>query len=145
MFHMWYGAYDGAHRVAYATSDDGVHWVKRGAVRGLRGAAAGELGPSVHFDGREYLMFYDSTDAATGSWKTYAAVSRNGMDWTPVNGGDPILGDAPIGSFAEAGAGRNASVHLSELFSLGGEWLAYTVGEDSAGVMRIGLIRFTRH
>ena len=143
-FHMWYGAYDGSHRIGYATSTDGVHWLKRGAARGLRGAAAGELGPSVYFDGHEYLMLYNSVDAAAQEWTLYAATSRDGQSWTAANSGLPLVGHAPPGTFAEAGPGRNSAVHLSELLLVNGELLAYYAGEDRESVVRIGLLRFTR-
>lgn len=142
LFHMWYGAYDGAHRIAYATSQDGLHWTKRGAVRGLRGAEAGELGPSVYFDGRRYLMFYNSVDPLAHEWKLYAAVSDEGLAWSAAHGGDPVVSDAPDWTFAAAGRGRNSAVHPSRLLPSPDGMLSYYAGEDKASILRIGLLRF---
>jgi predicted GH43/DUF377 family glycosyl hydrolase len=142
-FHLWYGAYGGTHRIAYATSADGVHWVKHGTVRGLRGAAAGELGPVVQFDGREFLMFYNSVDE-NHQWTLYAARSTDGQSWTAVNAGQPIVTNAPEGTFAEAGPNRNSAVHLSNLIPVGDDLLGYYTGEDLQSILRIGILRFVR-
>ena len=141
-FEMWYGAYDGAHRIAYATSADGIAWTRHGAVSGLRGADAGELGPSVYHDGTRYLMFYNSVDRDAAEWRLYAATSTDGRAWTPAFRGEAVVPPAPPATFAEAGRGRNNAVHLSELIARPDGLLAYYTGEDLTTTQRIGAIRF---
>jgi len=137
-FLLWYGAYDGKHRIAFATSSDGISWIRHGAVQGLRGADAGELGPSVYFDGSRYLMFYSSLDA--GQWKLYGATSDDGLNWAPAYGGQPVVTDAPEWSFARAGEGRNSAVHPTRLLPSGSGLLGYYTGEDENSVQRIGAL-----
>ena len=141
-FRMWYGAYDGHHRIAYATSADGLRWVRHGAVHGLRGADSGELGPSVYFDGRRYLILYNSVDASAQQWKLYAATSDDGMNWTPAYDGRTVIEDAPAWTFAVAGRGRNSAVHLSQLIMVRGRLLAYYMAEDEHSLQRIGALVF---
>ena len=60
-FVMWYGAYNGLHTIAMATSPDGIHWKKAndgGPVTGLLGKQ--QLGASVCFDGGKHLMLYNT-------------------------------------------------------------------------------------
>lgn len=141
-FEMWYGAYDGKHRIAFATSEDGVVWTKHGAVSGLRGPDAGEVGPSVDFDGTRYLMFYNSVEGT--QWLLYAATSTDGENWVPAHGGQPAVADAPAWSFAYARPpGNNSCVHLSNLLFRPGMAHAWYMGEDES-TQRIGLLKFSR-
>jgi predicted GH43/DUF377 family glycosyl hydrolase len=141
-FHMWYGAYDGVHRIAYATSPDGVGWTKHGVVQGLRGPAAGELGPAVFFDGRQYFMLYNSVDREAHEWKLFAATSDDGRHWSAAFEGRPVVGDAPDWTFATAGRGRNSAVHASQLVPTPSGWLVFYTGEDKASLQRIGALQF---
>lgn len=141
-FEMWYGAYDDKHRIAFATSPDGIAWTKHGAVTGLRGADAGELGPSVYFDGTQYLMFYNSVQGT--QWLLYAATSTDGQNWVPAYDGRPVVADAPSWSFAHAAPpGNNSCVHPSGLLFRPGFALAWYMGEDES-TQRIGLLKFSR-
>ena len=123
-FVMWYGAYNGTHTIARATSSDGIHWTKADdgqSVKGLTGS--GQLGPSVYFDGQKYLMLYEyvvKTESGGGLWKTFAATSLDGTNWKPAYGDQPLLGPAPPGNFGSADgvAGNNHSVHPSQMIFL---------------------------
>ena len=123
-FVMWYGAYNGKHTIGLATSPDGIHWTKQNGGRSLPGLAGPkQLGPSVHFDGNRYLMYYNTiVEVPTGGslWTMFAATSRNGIRWKPALGGRPVLGPAPSGNFGSADGkkGNNHSVHPSKLIVL---------------------------
>jgi hypothetical protein len=140
-FRMWYGAFNGVHRLATATSRDGIQWTKddRGAVTGLQ-ADTGALGPSVYFDGRKYLMLYSVI--ADRQWVMVAATSADGWSWTPVAGRAPVLGPPAPDSFDSAGSGRNQSVHPSEIVVRGDRVLVWYTAEDGRppNAMRVGLM-----
>ena len=120
-FVMWYGAYNGKHTIGLATSPDGVRWTKKNGGDSLPGLAGPkQLGPSVHFDGSRYLMYYNTiVDVPTGGslWTMFAATSRDGIRWKPALGGKPVLGPAPPDNFGSANGkkGNNHSVHPSKL------------------------------
>ena len=93
-FVMWYGAYGGAHTLGIATSPDGIHWTKGNNGKSLTGLTGREqLGPSVYFDGRKYLMLYQTNLA--NQWTCFAATSDDGVDWTAAWGNKPVLGVPP--------------------------------------------------
>lgn len=123
-FVMWYGAYNGKHTIGLATSPDGIRWTRQNGGRSLPGLAGPkQLGPSVHFDGNRYLMYYNTViEVPTGGslWTMFAATSRNGVRWKPALGGRPVLGPAPPGNFGSADGkkGNNHSVHPSKLIVL---------------------------
>ena len=120
-FVMWYGAYNGKHTIGLATSPDGIRWTKQNGGDSLPGLAGPkQLGPSVHFDGSRYLMYYNTiVDVPTGGslWTMFAATSRDGIRWKPALGGKPVLGPAPPDNFGSANGkkGNNHSVHPSKL------------------------------
>jgi len=120
-FVMWYGAYNGKHTIGLATSPDGIRWTKQNGGDSLPGLAGPkQLGPSVHFDGNRYLMFYNTiVEIPTGGslWTMFAATSGDGIQWKPALGGKPVLGPAPPGNFGSADGkkGNNHSVHPSKL------------------------------
>jgi predicted GH43/DUF377 family glycosyl hydrolase len=124
---MWYGAYDGTHRIGMATSPDGIHWTKGNngePVSGLRGQQ--QLGPSVHYDGHRYLMLYNtswkSAAGPPGLWTLFAATSHDGVHWKPARDHQPLLGEAPSSNFGSAKGkrGNNHATHPSKLFFVDG-------------------------
>ena len=126
-FVMWYGAYNGKHTIGIATSPDGVHWKKENGgqpVSGLQGTE--KLGPSVHYDGSRYLMFYNTAWSSAGGpqglWTTFAATSDNGVDWQPALDHQPVLGAAPPGNFGSAAGtkGNNHVTHPSKMIFIDG-------------------------
>ena len=143
-FVMWYGAYDGVHRLAIATSPDGIHWTKGNHGKPLTGLQGNQqLGPSVYYDAGRYFMLYN-TDWR-GGWSTYAATSDDGIHWTPVRSGQPVLGPPPTGNFDEAGRGRNFCVHPTKILIRDGNARVWYGGEMSGGpgYQRIGLMQAT--
>ena len=132
VFRMWYGAYNGNHRLAVAESPDGVRWKRLFAgqpISGLRGGSQGQLGPSVHFDGRRYFLLYCGD--VGNEWKTYSAVSDDGFHFQQLNNGQPVLGASPVGNFGSAGRGANHSVHASQLIFVNNRVRTWYAGEDS--------------
>ena len=124
-FVMWYGAYGGLHSVGIATSPDGIHWTKGNDGRSLPGLAGQQqLGPSVYYDGAEYLMVYNHGrpgEAGGTIWTAFAATSPDGINWQPALDDQPLLGAAPPGNFGSADGtkGNNHSVHPTKLIVAG--------------------------
>lgn len=138
---MWYGAYDGIHTIMFAESDDGIVWRKNlNPVSGIDEKHVGVVGPSVWWDGREYVMFY--TKVLDEQWRLFAATSTDGLHWTPARGDTPVLGLSDPVAFDSAGPGRNHSAHPSQIILTPGRVRIWYFGEDGARnhEMRIGLI-----
>ncbi|MBM81810.1 MAG: hypothetical protein CMJ78_14635 [Planctomycetaceae bacterium] len=143
IFRMWYGAYNGDHTLAVAESNDGLKWKRTHGgkpITGLQGGAQGQLGPSVHFDGKRYFMLYCGD--VGGQWKTYSAVSDDGFHFRQLNSGRPVLGTPQKGNFDTAGVGKNHSVHASQMIFAKGRIRTWYTGEESrpAHHQRIGLM-----
>lgn len=96
-YKMWYTGSDssGAYRIGYATSADGISWIKHGGNPVLTTGAAGSWddkevwAPSVvKVDGTYHLWYtgYDGTAPRIGH-----ATSSNGTDWSK-DPADPVLG-----------------------------------------------------
>ena len=139
---MWYGAYNGVHTLAMATSSDGIHWEKMNEGKPLPGLLGPEqLGPSVYFDGRQDFLLYNRN--LGGQWATYAASSSDGIHWQSAFYGQPVLGSPSAGSFGTAGVGRNHSVHPSQMLIQGRRVRAWYGAEDGSPPhhQRIGLMQ----
>ncbi len=131
VFWMWYGAYNGNHRLAVAESSDGIKWTRLfdgRPISGLQGGDQGQLGPSVYFDGRIYFLLYCGD--VGNQWKTYSAVSDDGFHFQQLNNGRPVLGTPPQGNFDTAGRGANHSVHATKLIFVDDHVRAWYSGED---------------
>ena len=129
-FVMWYGTAS-PHKIAVATSPDGVHWTKGNGgkpVAGLQGEH--HLGPSVYFDGDRYLMLYQTSHG--GGWHSFAATSDDGVNWTPAWDNKPVLGPAPKGNFDTAGKGANYCVHPTKFIVTGNKVRVWYGGEDGS-------------
>jgi hypothetical protein len=142
---MWYSPYNGRHRLAAATSTDGIHWQRANggrALDGLEPGIQGQTGPSVVWDGSSYWMLYC---ADTGNeWKIYAATSADGFHWQAI-GTAPVLGPAPKGNFGTAGYGHNHSAHPSQLVLAGERTVVWYMAEDAnpPNLQRIGVMELT--
>jgi len=143
-FKMWYGAYGSQqHTLVLATSPDGLHWTRHNngePIKGLVGGAQGQLGASVHFDGKRYFMLYGADKE--GQWRTYAAVSNDGFHFQQLHGDTPIMEQAPAGNFDTAGRGRNHVTHPSQFVLTNGKIRLWYMGEDGSPphFQRIGLM-----
>ncbi|UCH90156.1 MAG: hypothetical protein JSV49_05840 [Thermoplasmata archaeon] len=102
-YKMWYGGYNGTNwRIGYATSSDGVTWIKNGSNPVL------DLGPStswdeidvtdpiVTYDGSIYRMWYSGYDGT--NWRIGYATSPDGIKWVK-SAGNPVLDLGPGGSW----------------------------------------------
>jgi predicted GH43/DUF377 family glycosyl hydrolase len=118
-YHMWYAGYNGdAVQIGYASSSDGMHWVKSASnplLSGTPGAwdAFGVSEPNVLFDGVLYRMWFSGWQ---GTWETPQrgyATSPDGIHWAKHAGnpvlrpGTPSLWGQPVVRFA---AGSDGSV-----------------------------------
>lgn len=143
-FVMWYGAYNGLHTLAMATSSDGIHWEKANGGKALTGLLGPqELGPSVYFDGQAYFMLYNRN--LDQQWATYAASSSDGIRWQAAFDGKPVLGPPPAGNFGTAGLSKNHSVHPSQILLRGRRVRVWYGAEDGSPPhhSRIGLMELT--
>ena len=97
IFRMWYqGGFSGVTSIGYATSNDGVKWVKHGApvlTPGADGAwddSAVSLG-SVITNGTTFQMWYVGSNATTfAGGAVGVATSTDGINWVKY-AGNPIL------------------------------------------------------
>lgn len=105
-FRMWYAAWSPHtnHTICAARSEDGVIWYRENEGRHVTG-----LNPSVAFghavcrwQGR-LLMTYMALQARRGM---YGAVSDDGLHWTMLNDGEPVLSPGPKNNFDAAHVGH---------------------------------------
>lgn len=140
-FVMWYGAYNGLHALAMATSPDGLRWTKANGGKPLTGLLGEQqLGPTVYSDGSRYFLLYEKI--TNHSWAMFAATSDDGIHWETANDSEPVLGPPSNGNFATAGKGMNHSVHPSQIIILGRQVRVWYGGEDGSPphYQRIGLM-----
>ena len=102
-YRMWYlGGLSGISRIGYATSSDGINWVKHGAV--LSPGFAGDwdsssigLG-SVLWNGTSYLMWYTGTNGTSFPGGAIGlAASTDGLNWVKYSG-NPIIKPSELGN-----------------------------------------------
>lgn len=98
---MWYAGMDdnGAVRIGYAISGDGVTWTKRGPV--LEPGPAGSwdeawvFAPDVVFDGQKYRMWYTG-QTGDGRRAIGYAISSDGVSWSK-SAGNPVIKGSEAG------------------------------------------------
>lgn len=96
IYRMWYaGNGPLAIRVGYATSSDGIQWVKYGAWPVFNGTMAWDSGaantPAVAKVGSQFVMYFSGTNGSGGySYSTGRATSSDGVHWTEYSG-NPVL------------------------------------------------------
>ena len=106
VYKMWYQGYSDMSRIGYATSPDGVTWVKNPTpVLDLGAGSAwdyhGVGAPSVMKDGSVYKMWYAGYDG--WYWRIGYATSPDGINWTK-HSGNPVLTEGSAGSWDVGGA-----------------------------------------
>lgn len=94
-YHLWYSAVDalegGIERIGYATSKDGVRWIKHSQnpilVPGGEGSWDGSRvsEPMVITDGATFHMWYSGGSEEAGTSAIGYATSTNGRDWVESN------------------------------------------------------------
>ncbi len=95
VYEMWYEGRDGINwRIGYATSDDGINWMKRPDNPVLDLGADGEWDeqdvgdPTVLFDNGVYKMWYKGREGTT--WRIGYATSDDGITWAK-HPNNPVL------------------------------------------------------
>ncbi|MBZ0255988.1 glycosylase [bacterium] len=105
LYHLWYTGYaagDGLRQLGYATSPDGIHWVRHSA-NPLSGESWVEDMSVVKFDGAYYMMaegFHDWAHLLISknktTWKELGSITINNPDGTPI--ADPKDPDSHAGT-----------------------------------------------
>jgi len=103
MYKMWYIGFDGSvYRIGYATSPDGIAWIKSLDNPVLDTGKTGTWedvwisAPSVLFDGNTYRMWYNGYDG--GHWRIGYATSSDGVIWEK-HLANPVLNLGPGGAW----------------------------------------------
>jgi hypothetical protein len=91
-YRMWYAAWSPKteHTVCVARSRDGLRWERENQGRPLVGLSPSyAYGPAVCRIGKQYRLFYMSH--LKQSPGLYGALSRDGVNWSMMNDGRPVL------------------------------------------------------
>jgi predicted GH43/DUF377 family glycosyl hydrolase len=93
-YNMWYTGYHFGYigNIGYATSSDGVNWIKYGNPVLVPGSEwDSNIGPhAIVFNGTSYIMWYTGNAARNIG----VATSLNGIDWTKYLG-NPVMNTGP--------------------------------------------------
>jgi predicted GH43/DUF377 family glycosyl hydrolase len=142
LFHMWYAGRGDSNQIFYATSSDGIQWMKHAANPVLRLGGDfewdnGEIAaPSVLWTGAQYEMWYQGYSRGTLQRYVGHATSPDGVAWTK-DALNPVLG-------LEPGKWDSFSVYYpSVLLGTGGQTMLWYQGEAGEGQQKqIGLATF---
>jgi hypothetical protein len=105
---MWYsgkGALQPRAAVGYATSGDGIYWVKDTLNNpvltpgSVTWEASGCYYANVIFDNGEYRMWYNGTDAVTNKVSIGHATSADGINWEKDSLNNPVVLPGPVGDW----------------------------------------------
>lgn len=107
LYRMWYLGYNGLkYRTGYATSSDGIHWIKDSInnpvlKEGPPGSwdDIGILQVQVIHSDENYKMWYEGWGDNYSSSRTGYAKSPDGIDWTKNSLKNPVLDMGPAGSW----------------------------------------------
>ena len=105
VYKMWYSGAEvnpNPYRIMYATSTDGINWIKHGLVIDIGSSGSfddvGASRPTVIKDGSTYKMWYSGHD---GSKYTIGyATSTDGIGWAKLGG---VMGVGAPGSYDDEG------------------------------------------
>jgi predicted GH43/DUF377 family glycosyl hydrolase len=101
------------YRIGYATSSDGVHWIKSASTVLLPGPAGSwdsdsVASPSILYNGSVYMMWYVGVNGYSSAWFYWwmyqgvqsfgLATSADGISWTKY-AGNPVMKGSGIDSF----------------------------------------------
>jgi len=114
-YRMWYSG--GTHEVSeladeigYATSVNGIDWVKHPDNPILKIGESGDWDdqyirePVVLYDGSTWKMWYEGVNKSTGTHQIGYATSEDGVSWEKYDG-NPVLVSGPSGSWDQQGVG----------------------------------------
>lgn len=103
-YKMWYTGSDTTDKIGYATSSDGLHWIKDSANNPVLDLGAGGKfdqsavsQPTVLKSGNTYHLWYTGNDGV--NQEIGYATSTDGVNWTRQNGGDAVLTVGSAGSW----------------------------------------------
>lgn len=154
IYKMWYSGVDGtgsSWRIYYATSTDGLRWVKydntipsnsdttstNGRIplgTSGKGDDAGVVVSMVINDGGTYKMWYSGTDGT--NWRIYFATSPDGLAWTKYDNTVPSNSDTtstngriPLGT---TGKGDDQHIISGSVIKDGSTYKMWYSGNDSS-------------
>jgi predicted GH43/DUF377 family glycosyl hydrolase len=138
-YHMWYTGSDGSrNRIGYATSPDGITWMKNAANPVLDVGSSGSWddlmvrSPTVIHDGAIYHMWFSGHDGST--YRIGYATSPDGITWTKYSGN-------PVFDFGSPGSWDDSHVTFPSVVQTGSAYHMWYSGVDSFGIGRIGHAR----
>ena len=143
-YHMWYsGVSDSNIRIGYATSADGIVWIKHSSNPVLDKGSSGTwdslsvVSPSVVFMNGEYHMWYQGRTSSSSTIRESFghATSSDGISWTkdPSN---PVLTPGPSGSWDAYNIHYPSVVYQGGLLRM---WYhGFDVSDMSGGTAKIG-------
>ncbi len=119
IYKMWYSGSNGtASRIGYATSADGLSWIKYGGNPVLAPSLPWEgsriFGPTVISDTGIYKMWYGGSDGTAA--RIGYATSPDGITWTKQ--GNPVLDVGTSGGWEDAYVSRPAVVKIGNTYHL---------------------------
>lgn len=109
-YHLWYTAGDNnsCYTIGYATSPNGVHWTRQNNARPVLGPGRPGrfdegmvLHPAVVRDPSGLLHMWYNGVGPQKSFRVGHATSRDGIQWTRQNHGQPVLNPGAVGDFQE--------------------------------------------
>jgi len=134
-YKIWYTGFHGTnHRIGYATSDDGITWMKYEGNPVLDLGVPGTwddydvCNPSVLFDDGTYRMWYSGFNGST--WRAGYATSPDGIMWTKYE-------DNPVLDLGAPGAWDDSGVYTPSVLFYDGTYKMWYSGSDGSNV-RIG-------
>jgi len=135
-YKMWYTGKDSAktYRIGYATSRDGITWIKHSGNPVLDVGKYGEWDcqsvrtPDVLFDGIEYKMWYNGNNK---NYRIGYATSPDGIVWTKHY-------DAPVLDLGPGASWDDRQVGSPAVLLNNGEYRMWYTGSDGTTVGRIG-------
>ena len=107
-YNIWYQGNDeaaGVSAIGYATSTDGINWVKYENNPVLEMGGPGEwdngwIDPSsVLFNGTDYFMYYNGTEGNWDAGMIGLATSSDGINWIKDTVNNPVLGTGETGTW----------------------------------------------
>jgi|GEM_PF-1278818 len=124
-YHMWYSAADfkGNWSINYATSTDGVRWVKAAQnpllkeTHDTRWDAVYLAEPYVLWNGSGFQMWYNGASAQTQTLLGYAT-SPDGLKWTRFGENRPVFNLAADGAWDDFAVARASVLYDGERYQM---------------------------
>ena len=138
-YHMWYAGGSGLRRrIGFATSNDGVYWVKYASNPIMYEGPSGEWddyrvrAPSVLCENGIFHMWYRGDDGS--KYRIGYATSNNGVDWAK-SVTNPVLDIGPSGGWEETYVGDPSVYYKDGIFRM---WYFGGNKSGSSSIFRIG-------